>query len=725
MSPLLPLVDQAPERVAVILEAPSGQLLDVTDRVASVRQVTEELEEDAGQLVHDDLDLELRDRDGLVRSFLRGAGPGQEWVVRVYQRLLEQRRRPWCTLFAGLLDVPFSIQVDRRAATVRLQVFSYSKALDLVSAEQVRRAFDFTTASGSGSTVTVDGTTTNVAVGDELELNVGGSPTYAGTVTAIASGTQLTVSPALNATYVSVPSEITTPYYRQRSVQFLVDQVLEAAGIKRFEIVSGNPATSAAPFPQAVVLEGVDGGAAADISSAAALSLVQVGSAIRWYRLGEGFSSSSDLTGDWTQGATGNTAAVLDWRPYLDAEPGSLISGPVDGNGYTYHPDYTRGDYWRLLVSGTTRQAELNGTTTVDLELGAPSDVNAVGFGGNVAHEPSLDRLWFCYPTSNLGSGGHLGFVDRDDSDNVVTLDTSVEFQGLALLRRAGVVFVETENDWRFYSIDGGLQAAIDNTPRITFASYVREVGNLIAVPYFSSGAINVRFLDRSLNTVADVVAIDGASEANVKVAVWQPSADATERLVIATHDELRVLSTEFEGVIDYADFDDLTAADAMSEFAALLGSWFQVDASRSAAFVARTAVGSPSTLQVRELEAPIAATETPFPVASYATQVTVSGQAADGSGFEVVRGNPAPGARDLELESRFIRSEQLAGALGDQLVAYTSQQRGELDVTVIAERPYHVLQLVRFEGVLYRVTRVRRDIQAGTQALELVEVLT
>ena len=101
--------------LTVEITSPLGEVLDVTDRIDrdGVNSISEEVAEDLIQIVHSDMDLELRDADGVVESFFAGAAPDDLYEIRVTRDTLKRRPKS-ITLFGGVLELPWSLRPASR-----------------------------------------------------------------------------------------------------------------------------------------------------------------------------------------------------------------------------------------------------------------------------------------------------------------------------------------------------------------------------------------------------------------------------------------------------------------------------------------------------------------------------------------------------------------------------------------------------------------------------------
>ncbi len=120
---------QVRRKLMLLIRNPDGDEIDITERFQEgFGGLTSVAEIDILELAHDDIELEVDDRDEAIRDFIRGAKAGEEWVV-VLLRETGRRRPKWERMFAGLLDVPWSIIWDDDEHLLTLQVFSFSKRL--------------------------------------------------------------------------------------------------------------------------------------------------------------------------------------------------------------------------------------------------------------------------------------------------------------------------------------------------------------------------------------------------------------------------------------------------------------------------------------------------------------------------------------------------------------------------------------------------------------------
>ncbi|HOC18432.1 MAG TPA: hypothetical protein PKK95_09200, partial [Vicinamibacterales bacterium] len=333
----------------VTLTTPDGLVHDLTDRtdLDSFGQITEELEEDLGLLTHSDMDVEFFDEDGVVSGLLEGAVRGQvfELVVERETGLAEPQ---WKRVFAGVLDVPGSIHQTEGAGTVSLQVFAYSKLLELHSAEAVRRTVEDRTGtvSAGSRTVTVSDTT-DLAAGDEITLD-GGGESETQTIRTVDSSTQVTTLETWTNAFTAAPLTLETPYYRSQSVTTLAGRLAAEAGLTDVHVDIAQQLAEL-PFPTDMNDTGLPSGSPA--------GLLERSSDIAVYAGGNRYDAADQQSGFTGAGAD---TVKCDWRPYALTEPATLrAASGSDTGGRAW--DYAGGDYYELALVGSDLKLRKNG----------------------------------------------------------------------------------------------------------------------------------------------------------------------------------------------------------------------------------------------------------------------------------------------------------------------------------------------------------------------------
>ena len=139
--------------------------------------------------------------------------------------------KPPLTLLQGTLDVPWSIHIDRRDHLVSLQVFSFSKILEGVSAETVKRTVTGRTGTVSiGSKVVTVSSTTDLAPNDLIELD-DGTTQEEQTIAEVVSATRVDTVVAWTNAFSADTLTLLTPFYRFKTIEFLLNELFDAATI--------------------------------------------------------------------------------------------------------------------------------------------------------------------------------------------------------------------------------------------------------------------------------------------------------------------------------------------------------------------------------------------------------------------------------------------------------------------------------------------------------------
>jgi hypothetical protein len=185
----------------------------------------------------------------------------------------------------------------------------------------------------------------------------------------------------------------------------------------------------------------------------------------------------------------------------------------------------------------------------------------------------------------------------------------------------------------------------------------------------------------------------------------------------------LSVVSSQFIGVVPYADFSGMSVAKALKELALATMSYIHVDHNRIGLFQGRA-------IRQEERDAPPIDLTEPLERRSrilwefYRTSVEVRGETADGTAVTATAGEQGASARRQTFSSQFVNSEALAFGVATQYLGYLGQRRREEEVTVREQDPTpHVLDKVRLDGRDYLVAEARHDFLQREIELRLYEL--
>lgn len=651
----------------VILRSPTGVELDVTSRVTQFGALSDSIEGDElTELVHADVDFTLDDRDGVVADYFENTAAGEEWIAEIW-RETGQRRPKYELLFSGLLDLPWSLGFDDKEKTVTVQVFGQSKRLELESAEDVKR--DVTgrtgTVSAGSATVTVsDGT--DLQAGDEITLS---NDTDEETHTILGvSGVTVTTTETWDTAFTDAMLTLETPYYRNASVSFLVDELFTAAGIDSYTLVE-TQVVGETPF---------------------------------------GSRSSADAADEWSldpdQDGVEDAAEDVYTAEVRGVSPQSIwvMKNGVDDQQIGPFP---AGDGISL------------GSHPVDLD-----PVNNRVWIAFAHYDLSLDADRERLSYYNVGGGGVTGVYN-----NIVgqTYPYNVAFVHELIPTVCVESFIGSAvpSPVKRYNATTGSGTPIDtvtfpiNPQMSTLNSFDGKMR--AAVLYFTGGLAYVRIWNISTGTwvsEGDYLVAEETGTATAQTYytgnewVWWGS--------VGTGPSYFLVSRSFGGVIPYADFEGLSCGAALRELAILTGSFVTVDEFGIGSFVPRSYVIRDRSTE--ELADPIDMQRKSLSE-NYRDSVKVAGTAADDTDFEVVAGVRGDPSKQLEISSPLIQEEPLAEAVAALYASLLGSVVPQAEATVRepAER-LRPLDRIRLAGRDWDVLDAELDLEDETQKVKL-----
>jgi len=743
-------------RVRVTLIAPDGATLDITDRTEQrLGSLSQSVGIDLAELVHDDLDLDLDDSDGLIESLLRGATPDDLWTVVMERETLGRRTR-WERIFTGVLDLPDSLTYQRKEQTAELHVFATSKLLERVSAETVARSVTGRTGSVTGGSATVTVTsTTDLLPGDEITLD-DGTQSETGAIKSITSATVLkTVDTWGNAFAAGSLLALETRFYRFRSPVFLLDELMTAAGID-YDVVGFPRVNTAIPTdlnPAGLPRESGDRPDSVTIEAGKISIAYSVGS-----------DTGRQVATDPASGFTPGTAATTiqgDWTPYLDTEPATVITAPAAlgrDNNYQAKPiawDYVNGDYWHL---------EATAAATSELKLFKNSVLNETVdsfVNGNPAQQGYLNpRLEHCPDTDELylsfsrREGVVFGIYYRPTSAGPVTLIAGTNQSNLRFVRGVGLLMQLLDLTSKIRRINTTTHTISDQTwdrppnssadPSVAKIAVnlwsMRRIGRRLVASYRGNDAYEARIA---------VWSVDGGevlshfSYATAEEATWYDGVatvyrwpDGEETYILCsgpvTATTYHYLTVGYRlNAIPYADFDGLSVAGALRELCLIANSTVKATAygdirveSRWFYFGDEDNMGRAADLSsARDLPEPLEQESLQLSE-FYRESVEVTGTTEAGDSISAIAGDTGASARRETIDSQLVTSLALASAVAAQWAEFLSGLQSQEEVTLPAgDVLYAPLDLVKLAGLTYLVLSADTDLQSCEQDLTLLEI--
>lgn len=698
----------------ITLTDPQGTEWDITDRVVGELKIDEETEEDLLLLRHSDVDLELLDEDGEMTRLFDSAEPGQVWTV-VIERETGKRWPLWERIFGGVLDLPMSLRFDAGERTVAVQVFSHTKALELASAEGIKRTVEDLTAtvnSGSNNVTLSAGDTSGLAVGDQITLS-GAGQTEQQTIQSITDSTHFKTVADFSGSFTDADFVLDTPYYRSKSVEWLAQQLFAAAGIRDTNVLLPASMGSMA-FPSPLNTAG--------LGTILPSAIVEKGAKLSAFAIVSGTDKRYDADSVASGfGSPTNEAIRPDWRPYMAAEPGTWRdAGDYDDGKKVW--DIAGGDYYTLTHSTGYLILRKNGANLVTV---------ASESGVNYSHSyldfvPSSGEIWVsflgyggggnprikCYNTSGThlrtfeAAGG--GGVRTVFSGSMVAVDSAVG--NITGIRNVGPIHLYTA---------AGPQLELEARNGVQMWTFKQMGAQGYFAVRFEDGKTYVTNWGLDGKILSDSL-ISTTTTARAFGAVFDAGGTLTPAYVCTGGGAWYACSTEFSGLVPYADFSGRSCGDALKQLALISACHLMVDHYGTGLLVGRDRLA-----QITD-PLPIAGTplkQTKMPVWEWwRNSVEVKGQDESGEDISAIVGNTGDSAKRLGVDIDLPITPPWASVIGNAYLEFLSPLRVQLDLEIPEpEAPVRILNRLRLDdGRIYWVLRSSLDLGRMTQELQL-----
>lgn len=723
--------------IRVLLIGPDGVEDDITERVemSDIGTLTEEIEDDLIQLTHSDVDLDVDDHDGWVSVRLGMAQRGEVWQL-VIERETGSRRPKWTRVFAGVLDVPGSIQIDIAERSVSVHAWSYSKLLEFYSAAPLARsATNLTgTATSGTATVTVSPDTSDLRAGDKITLKASSSETK--TITIVNSASEVTVDSTWSSSYSGAALTLDTPYPRGESAEDLARALFALAGIDETTVDIGQ-ILSGTLFPTSMSASGLPGGVPD--------AILEFGGKLLLYLGGKRYEATDAASG-WSD--MGADTVKLDWQPYLPTEPAALQQG-TRTKIYDYvdaaHP------YYELVLadSGATRYLRLkkNGATLVDVESVDTTSPEPAGAFPFYAYEVAAywSEIWVSYRKTTKTrvrtwdpDVEEFYYVERTQNTNR-TKRYSTAGVLLSTMDGAGPMrFVRTDDRIAWYKTHkGGGRDDAEAIPAaaIVFMNKGTAAGTLAAGGvdmwtfrkvgtefYAGVNAGNVKVWSASSHDLLADYPLVATPTGNPAACVFAKGGTIDAQFDGWTASMYFTVAKSSSNVVPYADFEGLSCGAAMRELAIVAMAHFFVDQYRVGHLVGR-ASSWVTGREATDLDDPLEQKVRPV-WDNLRRSVRVSGTAEDGTKIEVTVGEAGDSASRLEVSPKIPMTAALAGILAAAYAAQVGAERQQSDETIEEPPggPVRVLDRVVRDGRTWLVQRAELDLRDLEQDLVLVE---
>lgn len=726
------------QKLGVFVYSATGTEYDWTTRALGDKfsTVSETIEEDVLEFVHSDISVTLDDKDEVVSALLMAIGATDKWRCEIW------RDPAMSTLvWSGTIDAT-TVSRDYSDETVTFTAYSHSKLLDLTSAEDVKRVITGITGTTTADSVNLtvnDGT--ELLIDDEVQMTQG--TTKEKRRIATKSGNTFTVTEAWKTAFTAAPLTLETPYYRDKTPDFLARRLFEQAGIgvvnTRLDTLS-----IADPFPARMNSNGLTRRAVDCVSKR--------GSYIAVFENLASYYASNPTVG-FTAGSY-TPVQPSDWTPYTGTEPGTNFNiGAQDngeyvtGNQSTYKfylgvfsqagPSFTT-DYLRIYNN--------NGTTTNYQDVASSQWNNESG--DNPTWETSLEynatesRLWVSYKatkwdgsagpsgckayTTTLGDGttrpvtggnklrfAYVGPHMVEFGANYINLRAAATPYGTAgiLEHRGNLV------SWTFRRIYFDSKTYFCCIQRRDAATFGKYEWYLILWDY-TTGAV-----------VTETKITEGYALSRCYGSVWYDPVGVDD--VYTGYVELEevggmyfYLTKSTSISIPYADFKGKSCAEAMRELAMSTGSIIWVDRNKQGYFIGRNSLAAQFNAAPVTISDPIKKVRKRF-WEWYRTSCLVTGRSpVTDIEFKELAGDTGNTQWRIEVDASFVSTPGLARALAQNYVNFLDNANSQYDVVVVepTSGPVVLFNRVTLDAVTYRVLRTQNDYSVGEQALTLVQ---
>lgn len=746
--------------VSPSLGAPvAGDVIDVTAHVEldGLGSVNRAMERDLLSFKTGDVTLTFDNPAGFFDDLFAFLGATGVWGLRIYRRGQVQ--------FYGCLIGLGSINFNVKDRQVEVTAYGLTKLLDLTAGENVKRtvaAMTVTTAAAGATTITLN-STAGLLTGDVLH------------VTDHTKSEDLTVKQVTSATVCSLeaaiigaggyaagsPVVLSTPYYRNKTIAWLVTALFTEAGIGIADMrLSNSQFNKLAPAP--VNLEGLS------LANNARRGVTQYTG--RW---NVGIHGVDDYGQDepddaWVvQGFVDR--GIYDHSPYFPqgydfvgllgsaypGEPQPIVFEPVAGTtievgvSQKFATSWGAIDYkssptkriWGIengaansyLIQNTTidgvtwggvTQFLIAAATTSTLESGCEYDpVRDIVY--TVWKQVASTTRFFqyrdlggaawvdCKQAGDAATTGYYGpryIADKDYTivlKNTTGVSTGPAFT-ICAFRGATLLWERPFPSCLVVQEHGGCSAFF---PTRT----ARYVNGSIYLVLVSDGAVQLLRTDDEFQTYTMRKLCEGTSETVAMCA----RVNDTYRIACYKGTAPRgyfVAAPFYAGVVEYADHEGLSDGEGIKKQSVLANALFWVDDDAQGHFVARDLYDPGAVLDITDR---IMERSDSILWDQTAQYVTVSG-----NGHEATAGDHAFAADGIELESALIPNEAFAQALADAMYAFYSAARRYLEVTVLDTdgHIYYPLDRVIIDGLRYLVYESDHDLVADEVTLTLLE---
>jgi hypothetical protein len=681
-----------------------------------------------------DMTLTFDNPDRYFDDLFSDLNPTDRWTLRVH--------RDAKLMFQGVILGMGSILFDRKLDNCELTAYGPTRILEDTSAESVTRTFGaltVTTATSGTDTLTINDTS-GLLTSDQLHITDHVEKEDV-TVLRVLTSTTVKLTANLQNTYASgSPVTMETPFYRYKSIEFLVAALFSAASIPVAELrLSGSQFSRLAPT--GVNLGGLD--------------LTQ-----QDFRTGmgekdgkvfvtlQGGSTYSQVDPDdaWTtEDATSRSYA--DWSKYFvqdSAPPNPIVRGPTQNEsgagaslnvdwatGWDYNPatgvgtESTNwfinfgvlvgglsalweaitddGDTYTAVAPATSHQLpagnqRLAGTTNAawTVEYDSTRSICLVGWrdtdGNNYFYQfTPATNAWVDATQGDDTTHGYYGHVFVPELDAILCLRVEDNPYGPAFEICA---FRGTTRLWKkpFPSCYVVAQESGASHPGFWPTRTLRYVNGSLYCVAVSDGAVQLIRTDDTFDTFVMRKLFDNTKDTTA--GAMRHGSQYRVNVYDGTEPRGYLVAAPFyAGVIDYADHAGISIAEALQNLAEISNAVFWLDDNLQGHFVARDLI---PTGVVREIDDLVMEREDLLHWDEIKQGVTV-----DGGGEEETSGVVSADSESLSVSSDLVPNAAFAQALADGLLEFYSKRRRAVEVLLLNSDAdiYYPYQRVMLDG--------------------------
>ncbi len=728
--------------VLIYLEDDRGVRFDITDRVklGDLSEIEESVEEDLTEFVHGDLELPIRDADGAVERYLVRDPLGSSIVVRVLRQRRYRGRLAWSTVFGGVLDQPWSIEINPKDQVVSVHAFSYHKLLEKASAETVGRQITGRTGTVSAGNAAVTlSSVTDIKVGDILVLT-DAMATEEHEISLI-QGSVATTTATWDNAFTAAVATLKKAFHRNKSIEFLAGELFKAAGVDAYFVELRDIEPNG--FPSPANYDGIFN--QGDYTESYSLTIrnaklrssnVTLLIASRWYE-------TPDPRTAWTS-ASGGVLHHGDWTPYLASEPATILSmagaskqadnrdiGSTKatsggGNGQSRPAwDHAGGDVWEWDINTGNSRIFRNG-----VQEGAAIESGVGSSAIFLEYDSKFASVWY----SRIKNDGTKSTRSGTTPFSGLTERSTTRAGKMRFLAQINVLAM---HEYSSNTTPTTLISIWDQTK--PFAQMVvkeltvpspevhmwtmRTDGEKVLVIYQTANQYRLLIWSYpSWEVIGDYALGGDAAKPPYLTRLTLPDGSSHFVGIPGKVSDMFVVAPYYAGVVPLADFEGQSCAAAMKDLATLALCQFQVTAEKVGMFRNRVFLSEADAGTILEMDRPLARARKPV-WEGYRTRATVTYRDGAGVEGEFVGGETGDSARTIEVDSHLVSSQGHAEWLASRLAGFFGKIRASEEVDAFEATELHVGDRARMNGRPQLVIESALDLASRKQPLTLLEI--